>query len=197
MTEFSDIFSTPQRPFGRTSLMEHSIDTGNKDPFRQRAYKTSPNMRREIDNQVPTMLDQGLIRPSNSPYSSPLLLIRKKNKREYRVVIDFRKLNAQTLHKSAYPLPRIDDTIDSLAGNSLFTTLDFASGYFQIPLAEEDKYKTAFSTGTELHEFEVMPMGLCNAPMTFQALMEKVLSGLHLDDVLVYGKTFEEKLGNL
>ena len=100
--------------------------------------------------------------------------------------------------KNAYPLPRIDETLDSLGGNHWFCTLDLQSGYWQIAMKEEDKEKTAFTSHIGLYQFELMPFGLCNAPATYEAMMETLLSDLlwrkclvYLDDVIVFGKTFE------
>ena len=117
--------------------------------------------------------------------------------------MDYRKLNAAT-RKDAYPLPRIDDTLDSLGNSKWFSTLDLTSGYWQVEVNPEDRCKTAFCTSEGLFEFQVMPFGLCNAPATFQRLMDLVLSGLqwvsclvYLDDVVVFGKSFEEHLKNM
>ena len=110
----------------------------------------------------------------------------------------YRKLNSIT-HKDAYPIPRIDDTLDTLSGSQWFSTVDLLSGYWQVEVAEEDKPKTAFTTHEGLYEFNVMPFGLCNAPATFQRLMDLVLAGVqwsqclvYLDDVIIIGRDFEE-----
>ena len=121
------------------------------------------------------MLQDGVIRPSTSPWSSLIVMVRKKDG-AWRFCIDFRKLNDVT-HKDAYPLPRIDETLESLSGSTLFTTLDLASGYWQVELEEADKEKTAFSTAEGHFEFNVMPFGLTNAPLSFQRLMSCVLAG--------------------
>ena len=117
--------------------------------------------------------------------------------------MDYRKVNSVT-RKDAYPLPRVDDTLDTLAGSRLFTTLDLASGYWQVEVAEEDQPKTAFTTPEDLFQFRVMPFGLCNAPATFQRLMDRVLGGLkwssclvYLDDIIIVGTSFSEHLRNL
>jgi hypothetical protein len=128
--------------------------------------------------------------------------VRKKNG-ELRFCVDYRKLNDVT-KKDCFPLPRIDDTIDTLAGSNWFSTLDFNIGYWQLDVHPDDKEKTAFSTGQGLWQFTVMLFGLCNAPVTFERQMEKVLRGLtydsclvYLDDEIVIGRTFHEHLTNL
>ena len=127
------------------------------------------------------MLTQGVIRHSSSPWSSPLVLVKKKDK-SWRFCVDYRKLNNVT-HRDAYPLPRIDTTLSHC---SLFTTLDLASGYWQVEVTEQDKEKTAFSTPNGHFEFNVMPFGLTNAPATFQRLMECAFAGLSGEQCLVY-----------
>ena len=145
------------------------------------------------------MREQGVIEPSASPWSSPIVLVNKKDGTT-RFCVDYRRLNNVT-HKDSYPLPRIDDTIEAMAGVSWFSTLDLKSGYWQVPLDNSSKEKTAFSTGNGLWQFNVMPFGLCNAPATFERLMEQVLFGLpmsvalvYLDDILVPGRSFEAQL---
>ena len=148
------------------------------------------------------MLQQGIVQPSTSPWSSPVVMVKKRDG-TWRFCIDYRKLNAVT-HQDAYPLPRIDETLDSLAGSTYFTTLDLAAGYWQVGIEECDKEKTAFSTRRGHFEFNVMPFGLTNAPATFQRLMECVLAGLtgeqcliYLDDIIVFSSTFDEHLQRL
>ena len=148
------------------------------------------------------MLDQGVVRPSTSPWSSPIVMVRKKDG-SWRFCVDYRKVNAVT-RQDAYPLPRIDATLDSLTGSAYFTTLDLASGYWQVELDNEAKEKSAFSTPSGHFEFNVMPFGLTNAPATFQRLMECVLAGLtpseclvYLDDIIVFSTSFAEHLSRL
>jgi hypothetical protein len=151
---------------------------------------------------VTNMLSRGVIQPSNSPWSSPVVIVAKKDGSK-RFCVDYRKLNAIT-KTDAYPLPRIDDALDVLAGMKYFASLDLLSGYWQVKMSDDSVEKTAFCTPDGLFEFTVMPFGLCNAPGTFQRLMESVLSGLipekcllYIDDILVVGRTFEEHLQNL
>lgn len=143
-----------------------------------------------------------VIEESNSPWVSPAVLVKKKNG-SLRFCVDYRKLNDVTI-KDSYPFPRIDNILDCLEGNSWFCTLDLKSGYWQGSLASKDREKTAFSVGNGLWQFTVMPFGLCNAPATFERLMEKILKGLisnicfvYLDDVIIYGNSFEEVILNL
>lgn len=148
------------------------------------------------------MLQQNIIQKSTSPWSSPVVLVKKKDG-SIRFCIDYRKLNHIT-RKDVYPLPRIDDTLDTLSGAKWFTTLDLLSGYWQVEVAAEDKEKTAFVNRDGLYEFNVMPFGLCNALATFQRLMDMVLSGLqwmhclvYLDDVIIFSQDFQSHLAKL
>ena len=148
------------------------------------------------------MLEKRVISPSKSPWASPIVLVKKKDGTT-RFCVDYRKVNDVT-RKDAYPIPRVDDTLDMLSGSTWFTTLDLKSGYWQVEVAEEHREKTAFCTQEGLFEFNVMPFGLCNAPATFQRLMNSVLAGLqwstclvYIDDIIIVGKTFDEHLKNL
>ena len=143
-----------------------------------------------------------VIRPSSSPWASPVVLVQKRDG-TLRFCVDYRKINEVTT-KDAYPLPRVDDTLNTLAGSQWFTTLDLLSGYWQVEVAEQHREKTAFCTSEGLYEFNVMPFGLCNAPATFQRLMDLILAGLdwdqcmvYIDDIIVLGATFTSHLHNL
>ena len=178
------------------------IDTGDSPPIRQRPCRMPPAHRQEAKHLLKDMLNNNIIQPSSGPWASPVVLVRKKDG-SLRFCIDYRKVNAVT-RKDAYPLPRVDGTLDTLACCKWFTTLDLLSGYWQVAVDPKDREKTAFTTYDGLFEFKKMPFGLCNAPATFQRLMDLVLAGLqwnncliYLDDVLIIGKTFEEHLSNL
>ena len=202
VVRWAHLFAKPDGKLGRTPLVEHHIDTGDARPIKQRPRRQAWAKREVIDREVEKMLEAEVIEPCSGPWASPIVLVTKKDGTP-RVCVDFRKVNDVT-RKDAYPLPRMDDCLDALAGSKLFSTLDLASGYWQIPVAEEDRDKTAFNTRNGLHRFRVMPFGLSTAPATFERLMELVLKGLtfdrclvYLDDVIVFGRTFEEALQNL
>ena len=134
-------------------------------------------MRKHELEQLKEMLDQEIIRPSCSLWASPVVMVKKKDG-TLRFCIDFRKLNDVTV-KDTHPLSRIDDTLEALKGAKIFSTVDLKLGYWQVPIKEEHKSKTAFRTSSgQLYEFNRLPFGLCNAPATFSQLMDNVLSGL-------------------
>lgn len=198
VTQHADVFALDSSELGTT----HSIDTGDHYPIRQPLRRTPFALRSKVDEMVQEMLEQGVVVPSRSPWASPVVLVRKKDG-GVRFCIDYRKLN-QATKLDEFPLPRIDDTQDQLAGAKYFTTLDLASGYWQVEMESTSQEKTAFTTYSGLYEFKKMSFGLVNAPATFQRLMEVVLVGLarerclvYIDDILVIGKTWEEHLANL
>ena len=148
---------------------------------------------------VTEMLTGGQIEPSDSPWSLLVILMTKKDGGT-RFCVDYHRLNDVTV-KDAYPLPRIDDTLDMLAGKQWFSTLDLASGYWQVSLSQEARVKTAFATHSGLFQFRAMPFGLCDAPATSERLMDRVLQGLrwsrclvYLDDSISFGSTFDSAL---
>ena len=182
--EFSDVFSQGEDDLGCTPLLEHTIET-HRPPLRQPYWRQNPAVRREEMAQVQQMLASDVIRPSNSPFASPVVMVKKKDG-SLRFCVDFRQLNTATI-KDAHPLPRIDDLLDALLGACWFSALDLKSGYWQVPIMERDKEKTAFRTSSEqLYKFNQVPFGLCNAPATFSCLMDRVLSGLQWETCLFY-----------
>ncbi|CAL9686084.1 unnamed protein product [Knipowitschia caucasica] len=166
LSRFSNVFSTPDVNTGKCSLIQHHIRTGDNPPIKQRAYRTCPEKRAEIERQVGQLLADGLVEESFSPWASPVVLVKKKGG-QWRFCIDYRRLNAVTI-KDSHPLPRVDDSLDALAGSMWFSTLDFSNGYWQVEVAEEDREKTAFTTGRGIYQWRAMPMGLSNSPATFQ-----------------------------
>ena len=199
---FSSAFALDETELGATDLVMHTIDTGDQRPIRQPPRRIPYALRAKVEEMVERMQDQGVVQPSRSPWGSLIVLVAKKDGSTH-FCVDYRRLNAAT-KMDVHPLPRIDDSLDLLAGSQCFSTLDLASGYWQVKMDPESQEKTAFVTHSGLFEFRVMPFGLCNAPATFQRLMEAVLAGLardlcvvYLDDILVTGTTFSEHLVNL
>ena len=200
--QFRDVFAMSSGELGRTPVMQHRINTGNAPPIMQPPRRLPWEKREETRNLVEKMVDQGIVEPSTSPWSSPIVLVTKKDGTT-RFCVDYRRLNAITV-KDPFPLPRIDDTLDALGGAAYFSTLDLCSGYHQLPMDPKDQEKTAFSTPDGHYEFNVLPFGVCNGPSAFQRMMSLVLSGLqwkvcltYIDDVIVFSKTFSEHLSNL
>ena len=202
LEEFQDLFVNSDAELGHATAIKHHINTEGRGPIRLRPYRSSNKQQEEIKKQTDKMLQQNVIRPSDSPWAAPVVLVEKKNG-DMRFCIDYRKLNSVT-KKNSFPMPRIDDTLDMLHGKKFFSTLDLAAGYWQIELDEESKEKTAFITGQGLFEFIRMPFGLCNAPATFQRLMNHVLRDLigirvlvYLDDIIIFSNSLEEHLTHL
>ena len=135
-----------------------------------------PDEQNFIKEEIERMLESNIIQPSESPWASPVVLVRKKNGK-LRFCVDYRKLNHVT-KKDAYPLPRIQEMLNALSGSQWFSTLDLASGYWQVMMDPKDREKTAFITKYGTYEFNVMPFGLCNVPATFQRLIDRVYKGI-------------------
>ena len=162
----------------------HTIETGSARPVHCVPRRYSPAERQQIQEMTSKMLAAKIIRPSRSPWSSPVVLSPKKDG-GVRFCVDYRKVNESTV-RDVYPLPRIDDCLSSLGGSRVFSIIDLKAGYWQIPVEERDKEKTAFVTHAGLFEFNVLPFGLTNAPATFQRFMDKVFSGLKWQELLIY-----------
>ena len=197
------VFASPDRPFGKTTAGEHHIDVlpGTR-PIAQRLRPTSPADKRVVRDEISKMAKYGVIRPSSSAWASPIVLVKKKDG-AIRFCVDFRRLNDVTV-KDVFPLPRTSDMLESFEGARIFSTLDAAAGYWQVPLTEEAVEKTAFISSEGLFEFLVMPFGLCNAPATFQRIMNVLLAGLnglsclvYLDDIIVFSKDFDQHCQDL
>ena len=200
----SDVFANDLSELGKCNNYYHSIITETEKPIQSQPYRTSPKAKLEIEKQVKQMLKYDIIEESISAYASPVVLVKKPNN-EYRFAIDYRKLNAVT-QLQTFPSMRLDDVFDAVGQTKaqIFSTLDLASGYWQIALDERTKHKTAFITHDNLYQFKRMPFGLVNAPATFQMLMNMILKGLtwkhclvYIDDIIVWSDNFENHLKHL
>ena len=202
LIQYQDVFAAHEYDLGCFTAVEHEIDLEEHKQFREKIRRTPPGFQGEEEKHIREMLEAGVIKASESPYASAPVLIRKRDGK-LRYCIDFRRLNSLT-KKVCFALPLVSDCVDSLAGNKFMSTLDMASGYWQVRIKPEHSERTAFITKYGLYEFVRMPFGLCNAPSTFQRAMNLVLRGLtwktalaFLDDVMVLGKSFDEHLENL
>jgi transposase InsO family protein len=200
---YQDVFSSGDFDIGCTGVVKHSIRLKpDVKPVRQRPYRHAPVQEEEIERQVNLLKENGLIEEGRGAWSSPVVLVKKKDGR-WRFCIDYRRINALS-ESDAYPLPRIDDSLDALGGNHYFSTLDMTSGYWQVELEEETKEKSAFVTRSGLWQWRVLPFGLTTAPSTFERLMETVMRGLqwktllvYLDDLIVFSKDLKTHLERL
>ncbi|KAJ9514422.1 hypothetical protein QJQ45_012357 [Haematococcus lacustris] len=201
---FPDVFPSdlpaglpPQR------AVDHRIEVepGKRPPTRP-TYNMSTSELAELKAQITEMQEKGFIRPSTSPYAAGVLFVRKKDG-TFRMCVDYRPLNRITI-KNKYPLPRVENMLDRLHGATVFSKIDLRQGYHQIRIAPEDIPKTAFSTRYGHFEFTVLPFGLCNAPATFQRLMNDIFRQelddhviVYLDDILIFSRTHEEHARHL
>ena len=202
LMEFHHIFSLERNEIGCTDATEHVIELlpEQDEPFKERFRRTVPHKVEEVQQYIQEMLDGGAIWPSQSPWCNAIVLVRKKDG-TLRFCIDFRRLNAHT-KKDSYPLPKCPDTVESLVGARYFSTMDLKSDFWQVKVSEESCQYTAFTVGSMgMYEFLRMPYSLCNAPVTFQHLMQNCLGELnlsftmvYLDDMIVYSKTLEDHL---
>lgn len=185
---------------GRTPLVQHEIRLKSQQPLKQRYYPRNPAIQDIMKREVSQMIAEDIIEPSRSPWSSPVVLI-KKPTGKYRFCIDFRRVNEVSI-KDAYPLPYISGVLNKLKEANYISTIDLKNGYWQIPLHPDSKPITAFTVpGIGLYQFKVMPFGLHSAPATFQRLLDRIIGPelenkafAYLDDIIVLGKTFKEHL---
>lgn len=203
LKEYQDIFSKGETDIGFNDLVKHRIELIDETPFQQRTRRIPPAMFEEIRNHLQMLLDANIIRKSSSPFSSNVVIVRKKDNK-LRMCIDYRQLNQRT-KKDAYALPRIEEILNALSGNKYFSILDMKSGYHQVELLEEHKERTAFTVGPlGFYEFNRLPFGLSNSPATYQRLMESCLGDLHLnicfiflDDLIIFSKSYDEHMHRL
>jgi len=173
LEDYADIFSQGEYDIGKTYYVEYKINTKThhliRQPLRQHPFKHLE----EIDNQVEEMRAHGIVELAASPWASNVVVVKKKDG-SLRLCVDYRQLNSVTV-QDGYPLPLIDNCLNALQGSVWFSTLDLCAGYHNIPIAVEDRDKTAFITRGGCHHYTVMPFGLTGAPSVFQRLMDLVL----------------------
>lgn len=197
MMEKGDVFSTHEFDVGCSRSTQHSIRTTEDTPFRERSRRLAPADIEGVRQHLAKLKEAGIISESRSPYASPIVVVRKKNGR-IRMCVDFRTLNRRTV-PDQYTVPKIEDALACLSGSKWFSVLDLRSGYYQIPMTETDKEKTAFICPVGFYQFERMPQGVSGAPATFQRIMEQTVGDMnllevlvYLDDIIVFGATLEQ-----
>lgn len=200
MERYRNVFAFTRNEIGKTEILEHEINTREERPVKL-PYRRLPQVYLDaVDEQLDWMIERGIIQwASHSPWAAPLVMVRKRDG-SMRMCVDYRWLNDVT-SKDSFPLPHVADILDSTGGCSMFSTIDLASGYYQVPIKETDRPKTAFVTHRGLYEFTRMPFGVCNGPSTFQRLMAIVLKGLlgdrclcYLDDIILFSDGFDAHL---
>lgn len=202
-----DVFHEPDKTLTCTTKVECVINTTDEIPVHQRVYPYPAAYTEEVNKQMNKLLQDGIIRPSRSAWTSPVWIVPKKSdasgEKKFRMVVDYRKINEKTV-ADRYPMPEINYVLDQLKGQKFFTTLDLASGFHQIKMKESDVEKTAFSINNGKFEYVRMPFGLKNAPAIFQRAIDDVLRPyigkicyVYIDDVIVFGETYEVALDNL
>ncbi|XP_077275167.1 uncharacterized protein LOC143904389 [Temnothorax americanus] len=201
LNQYKDLIARNMRQIGCTKKAEMKIKLHDTTPVHYRPYRMSQAERAQIQRMIDDLREAEIIEESDSPFASHVILVRKKNG-DVRMCIDYRGVNKQTV-KRPFSMARIDDQVDRVQGMRYFTTLDLSSGYYQVPMSDDSKHITAFSTTDGHYHFKRMPFGLCNAPAEFQRLISKVLSYLgddamaYFDDIIIPSKTIEEGLRKL
>jgi len=203
LQEYADVFALDMRDLGRTDLIQHQILTGEAPPHRTRVRPLPDATKHKVRKELERMEDAGIIVKSKSPYACGIVVVPKKNTDEVRVCTDARPINKHT-PLDPYPMPKIEEILQSCGKAKWFSKLDAAKGYWQVPMDPRDQHKTAFITHCGHFEYTVMPFGLKNAPATYTRLMDAVLNGLlgkfvinYLDDAVIYSETWEEHLEHL
>ena len=200
MQEYKDVFAPIAKGLPPKRTHDHHIELiPHAQPVSKPAYRLSASENDELKAQLDKLIAHGHIRSSRSPFGSPVLFVKKKDG-SMRMCVDYRALNNITV-KNAYPLPRVDELLDRLAGAKYFSKIDLQQGYHQVRVHPDDVHKTAFRTRYGSYEFLVLPFGLCNAPSTFMNLMQDVLADYldkfvigFLDDILIYSSTLKEHM---
>ena len=197
LNTYADVFSHHEFDVGKTNAIEHEIKLTEGPYIREKPRPIPAKDFEDARRHIQALLDADIIKPSNSPYASPMVLVRKRNGK-LRLVVDYRKINSRTIRDS-YPLPKISEIFSALHGAKWFTTMDLKMGFHQIPMAESSKDYSAFICPFGLYSFERMSQGFKNSPLTFQRLMDRCVGDMnmkellvYLDDLIVHGKSLEE-----
>lgn len=206
--EFNDIFHIDGDPNTFTDVAEHKIPLiPNSRPIFVPQYRIPQSQREIVDEHIDQLIKDGVIEPSTSQWNSPIILVPKKpnerGEKQYRLVVDFRRLNEVTETQS-FPMPDLEEEISKMGGAKYFSTLDLYSAFHQIPMAEEDKDLTSFQTSNRKFRFKRMPFGLKGSPITWQRTINLILDELlhknimaYMDDIIVYNKTLHDHIENL
>ncbi|CAI6374915.1 unnamed protein product [Macrosiphum euphorbiae] len=203
ISKYQHLFTSEQLELNCAKVKECEVNLDSKDPVFQAPYRVSPKQREKLKNIIDEMTRADIIEPSKSSYAAPVFLIPKKQKGEYRFLVDFRKLNEQTIN-DRHPIPRAQDIFRALEGAKYFSTVDMAQGYFQIPVRKEDHAKLVFTTDSGLFQFKRIPQGWKNSAPIFQRTINNIFSDYlyrsivaYLDDKCCFADEFEKALCNL
>ena len=202
LKNYQDIFAKSVLDLPGCNTVPHKIELRDNRPVKSKAYRVPHALRPELDSQLDLLLEANILHPSMSEFASPVILV-KKACGQYRLAVDFRKLNKQLI-KDSYPLPNITDSVDALAGSVFFSTLDLTSGFFQQTIRPEDRHKTAIITHRGLYEWSRNPFGMSTSGNAFQRLMNTILGDLnnlgilvYVDDIIVASKDIESHFDKL
>lgn len=200
ISKYKHLFTSNPLDIGCARVEPCEINLKSNKPIFQPPYRVSPTQREKLKILIDQMMAADIIEPSRSSYAAPVFLIPKKEKGEYRFLVDYRKLNDETI-SDKHPIPRSQDLFRSLEGAKYYSTIDMAQGYFQLPIKIEDRYKTAFITDFGLYHFNRIPQGFKNSGPIFQRTINNIFSDYlyktmvaYLDDICSFGKDFESAL---